>query len=342
MYLIFPLLSLLAYIASHIATGPFIWLSFLTLGIWEILAGNLIQGLISLAIGKRRKAILPLLAILLHSDFIFAIWQPPFHCKDITGDKNKELTLITYNCSHFYWTKLWTMNEAAREIEKINPDILCLQEAPSTDYYHQDSINKAFDYLPYKIQSYRTDHLPIAIYSRYPITPVDTIYYKDSPNLSIIADIDINGKKIRIINNHFQTTSVNAHRGFIMDSKMPLKSRLRELKLFLYTMKENYRKRTNQVNFISKEIENSPYPVLVCGDFNDIPSSYTYKTIQKSLTDSFWSAGSGYQYTFRYLFKILRIDYIFHSKDFKAIRSYSLEYPYSDHNMVVWEGRLSV
>lgn len=233
------------------------------------------------------------------------------------------------------------MNEAAREIEEINPDILCLQEAPSTDYYHQDSINKAFAYLPYKIQSYRTDYLPMAIYSRYPITPVDTIYYKDSYNLSIIADIDINGKKIRVINNHLQTTSVNEHRGFIMDSKMSLKSRLRELKLFLYTMKENYRKRRNQVNLISNEIENSPYPILVCGDFNDIPSSYTYKTIRKSLTDSFWVAGSGYQYTFRYLLKMLRIDYIFHSKDFISLKNYSPEFSYSDHNMVVWEGKYS-
>lgn len=234
------------------------------------------------------------------------------------------------------------MNDAAHEIEKINPDILCLQEAPSTEYYHQDSINKAFAYLPYKIQSYRTDHLPIAIYSRYPITVVDTIYYKDSYNLSLIADIDINGKKIRVINNHLQTTSVNEHRGFIMDSKMSLGSRLRELKLFVFKMKDNFHKRAEQVDLISEEIEKSPYPVLLCGDFNDIPSSYTYKKIRKSLTDSFSVAGSGYQYTFRYLFKVLRIDYIFHSKDLKTIRSYSPEYPYSDHNMVVWEGRISV
>lgn len=281
---------------------------------------------------------MPLLAILLHSDFIFAIWQPPFHCKDIAGDRNKELTLITYNCSHFNWNRLWTMNDAAHEIEKINPDILCLQEAPSAEYYHQDSINKAFAYLPYKIQSYRTDHLPIAIYSRYPITPVDTIYYKDSYNLSLIADIDINGKKIRIINNHLQTTSVNEHRGFIMDSKMSLSSRLKELKLFVFKMKDNFHKRAEQVDLISEKIEKSPYPVLLCGDFNDIPSSYTYKTIRKSLTDSFVAEGSGYQYTFRYLFKMLRIDYIFHSKDFTTVINYSPEFSFSDHNMVMWEG----
>ena len=231
------------------------------------------------------------------------------------------------------------MNEAAREIKKISPDILCLQEAPSTEYYHQDSINKAFAYLPYKIQSYRTDHLPIAIYSRYPITPVDTIYYKDSYNLSLIADIDINGKKIRVINNHLQTTSVNAHRGFIMDSKMSLGSRLKELKLFVFKMKDNFRKRVEQVDLISVEIEKSPYPVLLCGDFNDIPSSYTYKTIRKSLTDSFGVTGSGYQYTFRQLFKALRIDYIFHSKDFISLKNYSPEFSYSDHKMVVWEGK---
>ena len=234
------------------------------------------------------------------------------------------------------------MNDAAREIEKINPDILCLQEAPSTEYYHQDSINKAFAYLPYKIQSYRTDHLPMAIFSRYPITVVDTFYYKDSQNMSLIADININGNKVRIINNHLQTTSVNEHRGFIMDSKMSLGSRLRELKLFVFKMKDNFHKRAEQVDLISKEIEKSPYPVLLCGDFNDIPSSYTYKTIRKSLTDSFWVAGRGYQYTFRYLFKMLRIDYVFHSNDFTTLNSYSSDSSFSDHNMVVWEGKYTI
>lgn len=231
------------------------------------------------------------------------------------------------------------MNDAAREIEKIAPDILCLQEAPSTEYYHQDSINKAFAYLPYKIQSYRTDHMPIAIYSRYPITVVDTFYYKDSQNMSLIADININGNKIRIINNHLQTTSVNEHRGFIMDSKMSLCSRLRELKLFVFKMKDNFHKRVEQVDLISKEIEKSPYPVLLSGDFNDIPSSYTYKKVRKSLIDSFCVSGCGYQYTFCYLFKMLRIDYVFHSKDFISLRNYSPEFSYSDHNMVVWEGK---
>lgn len=72
-------------------------------------------------------------------------------------------------------------------------------------------------------------------------------------------------------------------------------------------MKSNYQKRTDQAESIRVEIEQSPYPVLVCGDFNVTPASYI-PSDSKNLADGFLDCRSGYQYTFRQLYKLWRID----------------------------------
>lgn len=195
------------------------------------------------------------------------------------------------------------MNEAAAYIKKQQPDIICFQEAPDNGYYHPDSIRQAFAYAPYRSISRRTDHSPVAICSRYPIHQVKTT-------------ITAPGKTLKV--------------------------RVKAAKDLILKMKDNYRKRADQADSIHAEIERSPYPVLVCGDFNDTPASYTYRQIRKGLTDGFRDCGSGYQYTFRQLYKLWRIDYVFYSKPLKGHECYSPEKSYSDHNMVVWKGIMNI
>lgn len=114
--------------------------------------------------------------------------------------------------------------------------------------------------------------------------------------------------------------------------------RAKAVKDLVLKMKSNYRKRAEQADMIHAEIKCSPYPVLVCGDFNDTPASYTYHRVRKDLVDGFRDCGSGYQYTFRQLYKLWRIDYVFYSESLKGCECYSPETSYSDHNMVVWKG----
>ncbi|WP_462362011.1 exonuclease/endonuclease/phosphatase family protein [Parabacteroides johnsonii] len=97
----------------------------------------------------------------------------------------------------------------------------------------------------------------------------------------------------------FETTSVNAYSGIITAPDKTLKVRVKAVKDLALKMKSNYLKRAEQADMICAEIERSPYPVLVCGNFNDTPTSYTYHRTRESLIDSFRDCGSGYQYTFR-------------------------------------------
>ena len=338
MYYFFPLFSLLAWLGGHYANGILIWLSFLTLGVWGILALNALQMIVQLFTRHRRKVWLPLLAILLHTDYLLAVWQPSFPGRNTLPEGAQLLTVVTYNTSHFFYGQRFLLPEAAASIGQDRPDILCMQEAPDGVYYQPDSIRMAFLDLPYQVTAHRTDHLPLAIYSRYPLVPVDTIYFRNSYNAVLIADVVLPDARIRVINNHLQTTSVNVHRGLVQESSKPWSVRIKAAGRLLFDMKENFRKRAVQADYIAEQIRRSPYPVVVCGDFNDTPASYTYHRMKGALTDGFRDAGKGYQYTFRQLKRIWRIDYIFYSDELKGISYDSPDTPYSDHKMVVWRG----
>ena len=102
-------------------------------------------------------------------------------------------------------------------------------------------------------------------------------------------------------------------------------------------MVDNYRARAEQAEHIAEHIARSPYPTIVCGDFNDTPMSYTYGTIiSTDLADAFVEAGKGSEYTFKGLYNLFRIDYILADEEafeVKEYRSYDLDY--SDHKSVV-------
>ena len=74
---------------------------------------------------------------------------------------------------------------------------------------------------------------------------------------------------------------------------------------------------------------------IVCGDFNDVPVSYTYHTVSGNLQDAFVEAGRGFSPTFSNKFSIFRIDYALLDPAFK-VNSYRVVHKeLSDHYPVV-------
>lgn len=133
--LFFAVLSALCLTGGYYADGICIWLSFLTLLVWPILAVNLLLLVIQLFTKKKWKSTVPLLAILLHADYLSAVYQPScWHKPAASEQAGTPLTVVTYNASHFYWDRKYTMNEAAAYIKQLQPDIICFQEAPGDGY----------------------------------------------------------------------------------------------------------------------------------------------------------------------------------------------------------------
>ena len=89
--------------------------------------------------------------------------------------------------------------------------------------------------------------------------------------------------------------------------------------------------RSGQANMLAMDMRESNHPIIVCGDFNDVPYSYVYNTMLGDKIDGFKECGSGFMHTFRGGKKMVRIDYIFHDKELEGLSYYKKDLSYSDH-----------
>lgn len=99
-------------------------------------------------------------------------------------------------------------------------------------------------------------------------------------------------------------------------------------------IRKSMKKRAEQARIIRKEIEQSPHPVVVCGDFNDTPQSYAYQKIKGKLCDAFVKTGRGWEGTFVKPFAFLRIDYILYGESLECTEYQSHAQHFSDHKLI--------
>ena len=208
-------------------------------------------------------------------------------------------------------------------------DILCMQEYMERS---GDKINSE-NYLNY-FSAKATGRSDMVIFSRNPIVDSLTIDFGSGTNNSAMwADIDVNGELIRVFNVHLETTGINRtlHQAAKQQSQGLVVEKSSVLKAIYgkYTFGMNIR--AHQAMLVANEIKKSPHPVIVCGDFNDVPYSYVYNTMKGDLVDGFKECGKGYMYTMREGYKRVRIDYIFHSKELEGVNYYKHNVSYSDH-----------
>jgi endonuclease/exonuclease/phosphatase family metal-dependent hydrolase len=228
-------------------------------------------------------------------------------------------------------------------IQAQNADILCLQEFfefESSNFYEPNiPAVKALGYpyyyfVPHYFRYKKAYRMGVAIFSKYPIKDTAVIPYQQNTaadNL-VYADIDVKGKTIRLMTTHLQSVRFDPvdYEG-INKIKNTDDYDLEASKTILSKIIKAYRFRSGQAEQVREEIEKSPYPVIICGDFNDVPNSYTYFTIKGDLKDAFIAKGSGIGKTLRILGPTLRIDYILADKELPVAGFNKFNVPYSDH-----------
>lgn len=287
---------------------------------------------------------IPFIAILGNWGYLTRVLQSP-QKKNI--DTESALTIATYNVNSFNREHTgFSCKEIAAYMKDLGVDIFCFQEFGINNEFGIDSLRTVLSKWPYYyVPSSPAGEslLQLAVFSRYPIKEKQLVTYPNSNNCSLWCDIDINGKTIRLFNNHLQTTEVSRNkRKLEKELRADDTDRAERAILTLADgLHENFKKRAMQAEHISQLISTSPYPTLACGDFNSLPSSYVYHTVKgDKLKDGFQTCGHGYMYTFRYFKHLLRIDYILHSSELQGVDYFSPDLEYSDHNPVVMRMRL--
>lgn len=227
-------------------------------------------------------------------------------------------------------------------VKKQNADILCFEEffEPYENIPYPPNIQpiREMGYPYYYFvpsTSWKRDFADgIIIFSKFPISDSVKIPLTDATQTEHIlrVDVTVNNQKIRIIATHLQSVRFeDEDYASISEIKKRQESGLKDSRPILRKLKMGYLQRYNQALLLQKEVMQSPYPVILAGDFNDVPNSSSYFKAKNDLQDTFLKCGFLIGQTFRLISPTLRIDYIFADREFKVLQQHIIHVPYSDH-----------
>lgn len=261
------------------------------------------------------------------------------------------LTVVSYNTCG--WGSIdkdgFKKENAESVIEYIasqKPDIVCLQESPFSNDV-EDFFKKYLPEMKYRTFFKSTDDLNVTVtfLSKYPIKQEEKIDIPSNGNGAGAMWIDIKGKTLMVINCHLETQSLS------IDERAKFSRLVHDVAkgdvekdsvesgstYFLGKLSASAQKRAPQADIIAEFIEkNSDTSTIVCGDFNDIPLSYTHYTISKNLTDCFQKKGRGFGFSYCHNAMRVRIDHIMCSSDIEPLMcKVDSEMKSSDHFPVV-------
>ena len=259
-----------------------------------------------------------------------------FGTQPTTTETTDSIKILSYNVHLFNRYEWIPKSDVKSEIFDFfnteKADILCIQE-----FYAADKIPSLnYKYKHIGLQN-KKSQWHMAIYSNYPQIEKGTVSIKGERmnNTCIYSDMIIRAETIRVYNVHLASNWFkNSDYSFL---KNPQKENLKEgLNGIVKRMKSSYKKRAEEAQAIKDHMKASPFPIILCGDFNDTPLSYAYNTIINDLNDSFSESGKGIGRSFVQI-PALRIDYILHDKKFNSFNYKQHKQELSDHYAISTE-----
>jgi endonuclease/exonuclease/phosphatase family metal-dependent hydrolase len=268
----------------------------------------------------------------------------PLHFGQTKTNLKSNLTVLSYNTMLNAGLKKHTKENPNLVIQYIidtDADIVCLQEfsiSKKKEFLTENDILKALKKYPYHQITYKQYNSWCisgnATFSKFPIIEKGVIDYNSKHQNAQYSDIKIDNQVLRVFNVHLESNKLTSK-----DRSLPL-----ELKDEFNTEKLSgttrhlsnklgtaYKERAKQADIMVKEIKKSPHKVIICGDFNDVPTSYAYTVIKKNYKDAFAETGFGLGWTYNESIFRFRIDYILYDKSIHLVNYKRSFVKYSDH-----------
>lgn len=340
---VFIILLLLTNLSTVVAPDLFWPISILGLGFPVLLIFNFLFFILWLLLWKR-YLFYSLLVILISYALILDHIQ--FFNETASDElKASSFSIMSFNARNLSNNNLsigdkTIRNEIVEYVKSQNADFICFQEFQS---YPTKGVNSVEDYkkklehshvfsAPYLKKNNHQFLDLLVMYSKYPIKNSKT-FYMDGKIYGFYVDIEIDNEVIRLFNLHLESNHFNKNDYDIFsDKEVNLNQKKRNQVLLLVQKLKKYSvKRSYQARTIRTEIEGSPYPVIIAGDFNDTPASFTYQHIRHDLLDAFKIKGSGYSNTYNGSLPPMRIDYMLFDPQMNILDYQVLKPDLSDH-----------
>lgn len=244
--------------------------------------------------------------------------------------KPDQIKILSYNVQQFgeqtkNQSALSTKSEIINFLLDQNADIVCLQEYHSANdqlYQPLKEIRDTLNADTYYYESYfnpKYNQLSgLVTFSKYKAVNKGKLKFTGSRTFGIYTDVVIDNDTIRIFNIHLASIKLKPEDlDFVVnpeaDNSDDLKSHTTNI---FRKLTQAYLHREKQLKYLVNEIKSTKYKIILCGDFNDTPSSWIYKQLEQYLTDAFVEKGTGISRTYAGPLPFLRIDYILTGNNF--------------------------
>lgn len=262
------------------------------------------------------------------------------------GEEPHKLKVLSFNVQVFnqyahladsgYMSSLGIRNFNAEH----DADIKCFQEfyndSKSDTFNTIDVISRGgeyeYHYAPTPVYFSSLDDqksFGLIIFSKFPIVNRGEILFgQNLPNKGVFADVKVDNDTVRIINVHLQSMSINEQNLLQSDAD----DAFEEYRNIALRLKRGFENRSHQIEVIRNFAKNSPYKVIVCGDYNEVPFSFAYHTMRQHFKNAFEEGGRGFGFSYNGILFFLRIDNMFYSPEMKIINFRTRrDMPHSDH-----------
>ena len=262
----------------------------------------------------------------------YAMDYCPINTKKYLSDS--AICVVTYNVGGAKNDE--DRQEVVRFLAEKSADIVCLQEM-----YGGLSEMSEFQHLVDSMHYHKVEGTGKLILTRFPILG-DTLHieYPTRKNSSMACWIQCQGDELLLVSNHLESNALSdsdktEYKNMILD---PEQERVEQgSRVLLRKLRDAAYYRGAQTDTLCALIDKyEGKSILLCGDFNDTPISYTYQKLAKRLDCAFRRIGRGVGFTYRQSGIYVRIDHIFASSDWQSIKCYVDEgITASDHFPVV-------
>lgn len=263
---------------------------------------------------KRRYMLVPLIGFIICYPSVRKYW-PLNVGKDVPEGTIKVLSYNVFNFNRGN-TPDGEPNPVLEYIVGSDADIVCLQEA-ILDAEVQAAVKDTYKYID--TVCHKASGNCLMLMSKYPILSKQRINYASRANLSAAFKVLMGKDTITVVNNHFETSGLSPadRTGFkeMVKGHADKDSMRVESKRLLVKLGESACIRAPQAEAVARYVRNCRGNVILCGDFNDNPLSYTHHVLAEELTDCYTEAGNGPGISYHRNAIFVRIDNIMCSSD---------------------------
>ena len=332
--------TLIAYLAPYIHPSILVLPAFFGL-FWPLWLGLNVAFILFWVLLRKRYFLLSL--ICLGVGFPYILMTFSWHIPTSTDVSTKEvIRVMSYNTKHLQHydygdddTRLEAAHNMLDLASDATLDFFCVQEMGGNHLTKQH-----INYLRNLgfLHRYGTSG-GLTIFSKYPIVDKGILKFENTRNAAVYADVKLSEQlTVRLYNLHLQSIYFSRDDYAALEQlDLELENRWTAWRSIAHKIKRANIRRAIQTDRIAEHIAQSPYPIILCGDFNDPPVSYTYLRLTEHLQDSFRQRGFGFGTTYAGQLPFLRIDYILADHQFQVLSHKVIRKGQSDHYPIVSE-----